>query len=112
MLETENRMQFLSHVDDGKGGAFPMVSTFVYKLHDPTSLDIEVLLLGDEEVRKAALIYLTRPPYYDRIWLHSDEPRFSSMEVLGIHRVSNREYRVSYGASEVRIGLNHEASEN
>jgi hypothetical protein len=105
-------MQFLSRVDNGKGGAFPIVSTLVYKLHDPTSLDIEVLLLGDEQARKAALVFLTRPPYYDQIWLHSDEQRFSSVEVLGIHRVSNREYRVSFGASEVKIGLDHEASEH
>src|SRR5438046_807899 len=111
MLEPENRLQFLSHVDNGEGGAFPIVSTLVYKLHDPTSLDIELLLLGDEQARRAALVYLTRPPYYDQIWLHSDEQRFPSVEVLGIHRVSNREYRVSFGASEVKIGLDHEASE-
>ncbi len=105
-------MQFLSHVEDGSGRAFPMVSTLVYKLHDPTSLDIEVLLLGNEDERRAALIYLSRPPYYNQIWLHSNEPRFSSVEVLGIHRVSNREYRVSYGASEVQIGLDHGAREH
>lgn len=97
----------MSHIDEGNGKGFPIVSTVFYKLHDPTSLEVEVLLLGDEELRKAALIYLTQPPY-DKIWLQSDEPRFSSVEVLGIHQISNREYRVSFGASEVRIGLQHE----
>jgi hypothetical protein len=112
MLETEQRMQFLSHVDNGEGKHFPLVSTLVYKLHDPTTLDIDLLLLGDEAERRDALIYLTRPPFYDQIWLHSDEPKFSSVEVQGIHHVSNHEYRVSFGASEVQIGLNHNPSEH
>src|SRR6185295_17767525 len=112
MLETEQRMQFLSHVDNGETTTFPLVTTLVYRLHDPTSLDIEVLLLGDQEVRRAALIYLTRPPYYDSLWLHSDEPRFPSIRILGIHRVTNREYRVSFGASEIQMGLNHGFAEH
>jgi len=111
MLETENRLQFLSHINNGGGNGFPIVSTVFYKLHDPTSLEVDVLLLGDEDLRKAALIHLTRPPYYDQICLESDEPRFSSVDVLGIRQISNREYRISFSASEVQIGLNHNVSD-
>jgi hypothetical protein len=109
MNETERRYQFLSHVDNGEGKHFSLVSTILYRQHDPTTLDIEVLLLGDETERREALVYLTRPPFYDQIWLHSDEPRYSSVAVLGIHRVKSREYRVSFGASELQIGLNRDS---
>lgn len=112
MNETERRIQFLGHVDNGEGKHFPVVATIEYKLHDPTTLAIDVLLLGDEEERKSALWYLIRPPFYDSIWLHSDEPRFASVEVLGIHRVSNRGFRVTFGASEVRIGITDKPSEH
>jgi len=112
MNETERRIQFLSHVDNSEGKPFPLVSTIEYKRHDPTTLAIDVLLLGDDEERTAALRYLILPPFYDSTWLTSDEPRIASVEVLGIHRVYHREFRVSFGASEIRIGLTDKPSEH
>jgi hypothetical protein len=109
--ETERRIQFRGHVDNGEGKHFPLVSTIQYKLHDPTTLTIEVLLLGDEEERTAALSYLTPRPFYDSLWLHSDEERLASVQVLGIHHVQSGEFRVSFGASEVQIGLTDKPSE-
>ena len=110
MNKTEHRIQFRSHFIVGSGTQVPygtrvpLVVTIQYERHDITKLDIKLIPLGDEKERNATMVSLQRP-FHDRLWLHSDEPSNSSVEVFGIFGISGDGSRMSLEASGVNIGL-------
>jgi hypothetical protein len=114
MDKTTRRIQFRSHFEVGTGTqvppgtVVPLIASIEYERYDPTTLDIELFLLGDEKEQGAATVSLQRP-FHDELWLRSDEPGATSVEVLGIHRISGRGANVSVGAFEVQVGIGEES---
>lgn len=110
MNKTTRRIQFRSHFEVGtgtqipSGTVVPLIATVEYERHDPTTLDIELLLLGDAKEQGAAIVSLQRP-FHSELRLPSDEPGAPSVEVLGIHHISGGGARVSVGAFEVQVGI-------
>jgi hypothetical protein len=117
MSKTTRRIQYRSHFEVGtgtqvpSGTVVPLIATVEYERHDPTTLEIELLLLGDEQEQGAALVSLQHP-FDSELWLHSDEPGYPSVEVLGIYRISGGGAHVSVGAFEVRVGITEETQES
>lgn len=105
--ETARRLQFRGHLKTGNEITHQIVSTIEYELHDPTTLKVDLLPLGDENERMAAIRYLRRLPY-NHLWLFSDEASGPSVEVRGIHRLSLDKSRASIGATAVQVGITAE----
>lgn len=104
---TRRRLQFRGHLETGDGTLPPVVSTIEYELYDPTSLSIDLLLLGEESERRAAILYLEHLPY-NYLWLHSDELGVPSVEVLGIHGFTYDLTHASIDATGVQVGMTTE----
>jgi hypothetical protein len=102
--ETTRLLQFRGHIETG-GTPPPLVAvTIEYELHDPTTLSVDLLLIGEEAERRAAALYLRHLPV-NHLWLHSDDPHVPSVEVLGIHGFSHGGTRFSIKASAVQVGI-------
>jgi hypothetical protein len=110
MNKTARRIRFRSRFEVGtgtqvpSGTVVPLIATIEYERHDPTMLDIELLLLADEQEQGAAIVSLQRP-FHSDLWLHNDAPGVPSVEILGIHRISGDGAHVSIGAFEIRAGI-------
>jgi len=105
--EIARRLQFRGHIETGGTPHPPVAVTIEYELHDPTTLSVDLLLIGEEAERRAAALYLRHLPN-DYLWLYSDEPGAPSVEVLGIHGSSHRGTHVSIKASAVQVGISQE----
>lgn len=117
MSKTARRIQFRSHFEIGTGTqappgtVIPLIATVEYERHDPTTLDVELFLLGNKQEQGAAVVSLQRP-FHSELWLRSDEPGTPSVEVLGIHRISGGDAQVSIGAFEVQVGISDEVQKS
>lgn len=111
--QTTRRIQFRSHFQVGSGTQIPsgtivpLVATIDYDLYDPTTLAIDLLLLGNDEEQRSVITSLQRP-FHSELWLHSDETGTPSVEVLGIHSLSGGGTHVELGAFEIQVGINDE----
>jgi hypothetical protein len=105
--ETARRLQFRGHVEAGDAPPHQVAVTIEYELHDPTTLSVDLLLLGEEAERLAAIRHLRHLPN-NYLWLHSDEPGVPSVEVLGIHGLSHRGTHFSIKASAIQVGITPE----
>jgi len=101
------RIQFQGHLGLEQGKAPQIVTTIEYEWHDPSSLKIELLLIGNEDEQEAASSFL-RNRRYNHIWLYSDDDQVPSVEVLGIHRITESGPHISIGAGAVQVGLTKE----
>lgn len=115
MNKTQQRIQYRSHYEVGtgtqvpSGTRVPLVVTIEYGRHDPTTLAIDLIPLGNEDERNAVLVFLRY--FHDEISLPSDEAGSPSVEVLGTFSMSGDGSRISLDASEVRIGITAEPQE-
>lgn len=100
-------MQFRGHLGTRGEAAPQIVSTIEFDRHDPTTLNIDLLLLGGEEERRAAILYL-RHLHQNYVWLSSDEAGAPSVEVLGIQGISHRETQASINGAAVQVGITTE----
>ena len=105
MMETKKRLTFPGHFDwDANETTDSFVCTIEYELFDPTSLDVRLMLLGDEErVRQSynKLISLK----YNHLRLHSNRRGIPSVEVLGIRGVGGKLWEAEINASAVEMGI-------
>ena len=101
---TNIQIKFPGYLDFGEGKVFHIAVTIEYERFDPSSLDIDILLLGDQDKQMAAARYMRHYPY-NYLWLHSDDELISSVEILGISRLTVGARRVSISARAVQVGL-------
>jgi len=112
-MEPNNKKQFRfqGHLKIGEGKQAQFVCIIEYQLHDPTSLNIDLHLLGTEEEQRPAYIYLNGLPF-NHLFLFSNERLEDSVEVLGIHRLSIAGPHVTISAAAVLIGINKKSLED
>jgi hypothetical protein len=80
------------------------VATIEYELYDPSSLEIKLLFLGDDEERRMASNYLQNLKF-NYVWLHSDDSFTPSIEILGIHGLETSNVRANINALAIQAGL-------
>lgn len=106
--ETIRRLQFHGHLESSNEKPPQVVSTIEFERHDPTTLSIDLLLLGEDEERRSAILYLRHSPY-NHVWLHSDDASAPSVEVLGIQGISHGDTQVSINAAAIQVGITTKA---
>ncbi|MDQ3816187.1 MAG: hypothetical protein M3362_00685 [Acidobacteriota bacterium] len=118
MNKTTRRIQFRSHLQTGTGTQIPagteipLVATIEYEEHDPTTLSVDLLLLGKNDVEHgAAFVSLTRPFHFE-LFLTNDESTARPALIRGIHNISNNGSHVSIEATEARVGFTDHPQEN
>jgi len=108
--DTTYKLQFRGRLQMSGDNSCPVVATMEFETYDPSSLEVNVLFIGDEKENRVASHYLQYSPY-NYIWLQSDEGNIPAVEVLGIHRLEISGLRASIGATAVQIGLSKEPIE-
>jgi hypothetical protein len=101
---TNIQIKFPGYLDFGEGKVFHIAATIEYERFDPSSLDIDILLLGDQDKQMAAAQYMRNYPY-NYLWLHSDDEMIPSVEIIGMNRLTVGARQVSISARAVQIGL-------
>jgi hypothetical protein len=108
MRKTTRRLQFRGRLGTGSEPEPQIVSTIEFERLDPTTLSIDLLLLGDEEERRAAVLYLRHLPH-NYVWLRSAEAGAQSVEVLGVQGISHSDTQASINAAAVQVGITTKA---
>src|SRR5688500_6919855 len=104
---TTYRLQFKGHLRIDNRPHCPIVSTIEFDSHDPTTLNVDLLLIGDENENRAASISLSHP-LHNYLWLHSSEEGKPSVEVLGIRGLTMGGAHATIRATAVQIGISDE----
>jgi hypothetical protein len=107
---TTYRLQFKGHLGIENRRTCPVLSTVEFELHDPSTLSIDLLLIGDENENRAAYFILSHP-LYNYLWLYSSEKDKTSVEVLGIHGITTGDTHATIRAAAVQIGISDEPLE-
>lgn len=104
---TSKNIRFPGHFRINEDIKARFVATIEYELYDPSSLEIELLFLGDEEEKRIASNYLQNLEF-NCVWLHSDDSFTPSVEILGIHGVETSTLGAHINALAIQSGLSEE----
>ncbi|HYR76170.1 MAG TPA: hypothetical protein VEM96_10040 [Pyrinomonadaceae bacterium] len=105
--DTIYSLQFRGHLQMTEDKSSPIVATVEFEIHNPTSLKIEILLIGTEKENRVASSYLRNFPY-NHLRLQNEEFASQSVDVWGIQGYEVTGLRASIAASLVQIGISKE----
>ena len=104
---TGYRLQFRGTLQIDKHDFCPIVATVEFERHDPTSLEVELRLIGTGNENQAASAYLRNFPY-DCLDLKNDEDSAQSVKVSGIKGYEIGDMAALYVPDSVEIGISTE----
>jgi len=102
--DTGYRLQFRGTLQIDERDLCPIVATVEFDRHDPTSLEVQLRLIGTDNENQAASTYLRNFPY-DDLSLKNEEDRTQSVQVLGINGYEIGGVSAIYVPDFVQIGI-------
>lgn len=102
--DTGYRLQFRGTLQIDERDLCPIVATVEFERHDPTSLELQLRLIGAENENRAASTYLRNFPY-DHLSLKNEEDSTQSVQVLGINGYEIGDLAATYTPDFVQIGI-------
>ncbi|HKZ78877.1 MAG TPA: hypothetical protein VJ124_11290 [Pyrinomonadaceae bacterium] len=81
--DTAYRLQFRGNVQIEERDFCPIVATVEFDRHDPTSLEVQLRLVGTQNENQVASSYLRNFPY-DHLSLKNEEDATQSVQVASI----------------------------
>src|SRR5437588_8474221 len=112
MNPTAKRFQFRSHFTVGTGTQIPvgttvpLVATIEYERYDPTTLSVDLLLLGNDDKEHGAVYVSMTRPFHFELSLSSDEAGAPPAKLRGVHKISGGgSSHVSIVAREAQVGI-------
>ncbi len=88
---------------------FRCAASIRYEQHDPTSLDVELLYLGDEEER-AEMYRASRAIDNNRLTLHAIDDANESINLIGLSRWQSDTSKLNLEVSAIEVGIDRDSS--
>jgi len=101
---TGYRLQFRGNLQVDERALCPIIATVEFDRHDPTSLEVQLRLIGTENENRAASSYLRNFPY-DHLHLKNEEDSAQSVQVLGINGYEIGDVAAVYVPDFLQIGI-------
>lgn len=102
--DTGYRLQFRGTLQIDERDLCPIVATIEFDRHDPTSLEVQLRLIGTDNENQAASTYLRNFPH-DDLSLKNEEDRTQSVQVSGINGYEIGGVAAIYVPDFVQIGI-------